>query len=391
VLVRVREKGRRGHFRCGTTDAASLHAAVRNALAVARLDPNAADAARLTTPSQPPPAVDGLCDERVERLTGEEAKALLAREARQEETGRLDWTIASVVVVNNHGLRRAATATTVTAEARAGCGDGAGYAAAAARSLARLDLAALFSRARARRAGPSPSAVSLLDDGPLLLAPEAVATLLDLLNRHGLAASSYQGGSSFLRQHLGAQVFDRAFTLRDDPTNPAGLPFPFDLEGSDKSAVDLVVGGVIRTPALDRRSSISLGLAPTAHAIGGEEALATNLFLVAGELGEADLLRAGAGGRWISRLDQATLEDAQRGSFRARARGVRGIDAAGLERAVPDQVWESSLLRCFAHLLGVGRDVIVARTSSSFWGGITTPALLLESSGTFRPLRRGPA
>jgi len=35
------------------------------------------------------------------------------------------------------------------------------------------------------------------------------------------SAISYYQGSSFLRQHLDVQVFDRAINLRDDATDPA--------------------------------------------------------------------------------------------------------------------------------------------------------------------------
>ena len=65
------------------------------------------------------------------------------------------------------------------------------------------------------------------------------------------ARGRFRDGSSALAAARGQSLFDPALTLRDDGTDPAGLPFPFDLAGVAKRPLDLVAAGVVATPAVD--------------------------------------------------------------------------------------------------------------------------------------------
>ena len=245
-------------------------------------------------------------------------------------------------------------------------------------------MSSLVGRASRRRAEGD---TAELPDGPVpvILSPEAVIQLLSLLNRVAFSASAYQDGTSFLREHLGVQVFDRKFSLRDDGTDPSGLPIPFDLEGTAKCSVDLIAAGTPKTPALDQRQAALLGLPPTGHAIAGNDARAEHLFVEPGELSDEDILASAEGGLWISWLDPLECFDPSRVQIRSVARGLRLVEGGKLGRPLPDMRWNDSVLRMFSSLQGVGRD---RQTSAidGFLGGITAPPIVLPEITALTPL-----
>src|SRR6185503_11826896 len=162
-----------------------------------------------------------------------------------------------------NGLRRAAALTSAWIEVVCGRQPGAGRAAAASRSLLRPDPQQVRERAR-RRHGPADVVPPPAEPTPLLLAQEAAAALVELLNRQALRADAFHSGLSFLHGRLGQPVFHPAIHLRDDPCDPRGLPVPFDLLGAAARPLDMIAGGRALTPAIDDRLAATLGRAPTA-------------------------------------------------------------------------------------------------------------------------------
>jgi predicted Zn-dependent protease len=223
---------------------------------------------------------------------------------------------------------------------------------------------------------------------PVVVSEEAVIDLCRLLNQVAFSAVSYYDGSSFLRQHLGVQVFDRELGLRDDGTDPAGLPFPFDLEGTAKRPFDLILKGIPKTPALDQRQAARLGLPPTASAIAGNDARALNLFLQPGERSLEELLAAADGGVWLGWLHHLESHEPQRVQFRARAGGVRRIRDGRLAEALPDLIWEDSLLRAFSTLLGIGQEPALRANPDGYLGATSAPALTIGEVEGLRPADR---
>lgn len=375
LLVRVHERGRVGTHRGGGCECPDIAAAIRQALAQARVHAPLAGMPHLPADDTPTGAGD-LTDPAVLALDSAGAFDLLRRAADRGDRARLSWTTGQAVLANSRGLRRRAQATSVSVSTRSGEGPGAGSASQAARSLADLDLPAAGARARARAA----AAAAASDPGegplPLWLSPEATAALVRATADGAFAAHTYRDGTSFLRDHLGVQVFDRRIALRDDGSDPRGLPFPFDFEGTAKHAVELITAGTPRTPALDQRHAALLGLPATGHAAGGDDARAEHLFLQPGEASEEELAAAAAGGLWVGELSAIELYDPRRASFRARARGVRRVGEGGLGARVPDLLWHGNLLGALANVLAVGRQTV--RVAGGTWlGGTVAPALVL--------------
>ena len=373
VTVRVREGGRPGFHRTGGGRAGALDAAVRHALGAARAAPpeSLPPLPEGTEPKSPPAAI---CDPALERLHAKSARRFLREALDDDEAAIVEWTIGQAAIANSRELARASRASSVLVEVRSGDGPGAGFVRHAARSLAGLELPRLVETARGRRA-PAGEAALPPSGAPVLLAPEAAIELVELLNLHAFSSRAVVDGESFLLQHTGVQVFDRALHLVDDACRESGLPFPFDLEGVPKVPVELVAAGVPRTPALDTVSAARVGLAPTCHCTGGEEAYPLNTFLRPGKHGERDLLRIADGGVWVSRLDEVECFDPGRMRVRARARGVRRLRAGRLAEPVVDLVWEDSLLRVFSNLPGIGETCSSRPSPEGFLGGTSAPAL----------------
>ncbi len=388
VLVRVVEGRRQGWHRTETADVNQLQSGVRQALALAKVQQRVKRRPVLPTDKRQPRFVHELLDERISSLEPGSAEELLGSWCAAGVRGRLRWSETHLAVWNSHGVRRSAATTELSFEAVAGDGPGAGRAAGSARTLAVLEPQEICRRAQRLAAGTPAAGAPLAElaagSVPVLLAPEATAELLNVLNIFTFSGRAYLEGTSFLARHRNDQVFDRCFNLRDDGTRMPGVPFPFDLEGSLKRPVDLIVKGQPSSPALNVYQGALAGLRPTAQAVGGQDSFFGNLFLLPGEASEDELLAAADGGLWIGWLDPPECDEPTHLSVRARARGVRRIEGGRLGAPLPDLVWEETLLGALARLRLVGRESVVRSTPTTPMGAISAPAVVLTGSDGFR-------
>jgi predicted Zn-dependent protease len=381
VLARVRESGRCGIHRtsgCGVSD---LERAVRQALASARLSPPSPVPLLAEGAEGALPPLAGLHDPELARMTPGRARELVQRLADRglaETTVRLGWAEGRMAVVASRGLRRKAEVTSAWASVTSGRGPGAGTAATASRSLAGLGPSSLLDRARARQAPDGDAGDAPDGPVPVVLSQEAAAALLEMLNRRAFTSTAFHHGAPFLRDALGMPVFHAAISLRDDATDPRGIPFPFDLLGSAKRPLDLVERGVFLTPALDETLALDLGRRPTPHLVAPDEAAPGHLFLLPGELADADLLRNAEGGVWIGALEPVQSHDPGSLGFRTTARGVRRIQAGALGEPLPDLLWEADLRALLAEGVAVGSEPVTVPLGDGLFGGITAPVLFLE-------------
>ena len=382
-MVRVRDGRRSGSHRTGGGRAGELDGPIRLAMAAARASaPESAPS--LPDRGEPPlPSVD-VQDPALARLDAEAARRLLKAVLTDDEAAVVEWTVGQAAVANSRDLVRGQRATAIQVEVRSGSGPGAGFVRHAARSIDALELDRLVETARERRAKGNGAALQP-DGASVLLAPEAALELLELLNLYAFSSRSILEGESFLLQHMGVQVFDRRLHLLDDGSSKLGLPFPFDLEGRTKTAVELVSSGVPKTPALDTATAARVGLEPTCNCTGGEEAYPLNTFLGTGDHDDSALFEIADGGVWISRLDEVECFDPGRMRVRARARGVRRIRDARLGEPVVDLVWEDSLLRVLSNLLAIGATCYSRTSRDGFLGGTTAPALVVSGVDGLAP------
>lgn len=389
LLVRVRESGRTGLHRAGSAEPAEIARTVREALAQARLAPPTPPPLLPSGAADPLPASQeamGLADPELAGMTPARAREILQRLAGRGEQAQLGWAEGSLVVANSRGLRRAAGLTSVWLAVSCSRSPGAGSAEAVSRSLDRLDVPAVFARARSRHSSEAGEPAEP-PQGPVsvVLSPEAAGCLIDLLNRQALTSTSFAGGA--LRNHLGAQVFHAGFSLRDDATDPRGAPLAFDLLGSARRPIDLVDRGVLLTPAVDDRLAARIGRPPTPHLVAPDEARASHLFAIPGgpAVAEPELLGQADGGLWIGALEAIEAYDPGSLRFRAVACGVRRLEDGVLGAPLPDLVWEDDLQSLLTRLLGMGREAVAIPSGDPLFGATTAPGLAFEGVHGLRP------
>ncbi len=104
-------------------------------------------------------------------------------------------------------------------------------------------------------------------DYTVILRPEAVADMLAFLARLGFGAMAVDDGRSFVAGQRGQRVLGENVTLWDDGHDPAGLPLPFDYEGTPRGRLALIDGGVAGDIATDAYYAGKLSWPNNGHAL----------------------------------------------------------------------------------------------------------------------------
>lgn len=386
VLVRVVEKGRVGWHRTESGGVGDVEIALRQAMALATVQPVARRLPVLPLPSEEIVVPDDLFDPRIAGLDLDAARSQArALCSGSDEEAVVHWSQMQIAVVNSHGLVRQGEATEVTLTFRSGEGPLAGRAAGSARSLRELDAPAIVARARSRRTA-LPLGELPVGASPLFLSGEVTTELLNVVNIFALAGRAFLDGTSVLARHRNIQVFDRGFNLRDDPQAMPGLRFPFDFEGSRKRALDLVVEGKPILPALSQHQGGEAGMESTAQSVGGQDALFGNLFLLPGELDEQALIAEAEGGIFASWIERPECYEPSQLRIRGILRGVRAVRDGRLAQPLPDLLWEDGLLHAFGRLRAIGSSTVVRAMPSTPLGAIGAPPLVLADAAILRLL-----
>lgn len=188
-----------------------------------------------------------------------------------EAAGFCETTHTRVALANSRGHRAADAATHAVCNGIHQARGTAGMGHRESRALAELDGAAIGAEAT-RLAGLTTDPIDVAPGPlPVVLAPEAVATIAIFLGLYGFNARAVAEGRSFAA--LGEQQFDPAFNLRDDVTDPRNVSWGFDAEGTARSRVDLVTDGVCTALAHDRRTAAAAGTSSTGHHVPGSDTM----------------------------------------------------------------------------------------------------------------------
>jgi PmbA protein len=246
------------------------------------------------------------------------ARALAAEEAARTVAGITNSEGASashgrtiVALATSHGFTGGYATSGHGCSASVIAGEGGAmqrdYAHRSARHLTDLEAA----EAIGRRAGERTVArlnPAKLSSGtmPILFDPRVGASLLGHF-AGAITGSAIARRTSFLLDALETEVFARGITIVDDPLRPRGLGSkPFDGEGLPTARRELIADGVLTGWLLDSASARQLGLQPTGNAqrgVGGPPgASTTNLYMEAGALSPADLMKDVKRGLYVTEL-----------------------------------------------------------------------------------------
>ncbi|WP_291298072.1 TldD/PmbA family protein [Elioraea sp.] len=245
------------------------------------------------------------------RAAAAEDAALAVPGISNTEGAEAGFGRAAVAIVATNGFAgsyaRTSHSVSVTAVAGEGTGMERDYDYATAAHLADLEDAAMLGRrageqAIARLNPRRPATASM----PVVYHPRVASSLVGHLTS-AINGASVARGTSFLKDSLGAALFNPSVAIHDDPTRARGLRSrPFDAEGVATRARAIIEGGVLTTWILDSRTARMLGLATTGHAsrgvAGPPSPATTNVWLAAGTITPEALMSDIVEGLYITEL-----------------------------------------------------------------------------------------
>ena len=294
--------------------------------------------------------------------------------------GYLDTEASWEAFASTAGHRAADASTRATIDGIHQTARSAGSGHATSTRLGDLDAAAVGARA-ADLARRSEDFVDVEPEAfEVVLAPEAVATMLTFLAVYGFNAKAHLDGASFAE--LGRTQFDPAVTILDDPTDPRAVGLGFDAEGSPRRGVTLVEDGVTRALAHDRRTAGRTGATTTGGAIPGGEAFGAvplSLRMPGGSTSPADLVAGVERGLLVTTFNYVRVLEPKRQLTTGLTRnGTFLIEHGEIGQAVGNLRFTESFVDALGpgRVLGIGEDDRLA--DGEFGPGmVTCPSLRL--------------
>ncbi len=179
--------------------------------------------------------------------------------------------------------------------------------------------------------------------------------------------------TSFLKDRLGEQLFDKSVRIVDDPLRVRGLRSQtFDAEGVAVKRLAIIDNGVLTSWLLDSATARELGLVTTGHAHRGVSSSPSpgpyNLHLEAGQLSPADLMSDIKEGFYITDLIGSGVNGVT-GDY---SRGAAGfwIENGALTYAVSE-------VTIAGHLLDIFKSMTPAN-DLEFKYGVNAPTVRVE-------------
>lgn len=262
-----------------------------------------------------------------------------------------------------------------------------GWGACAGRGVAALD-----ARGAAQRAVSSVSDAEPRDVAPgeyeVVLAPDAVGTLLEFLGWVAFNGLAHGEGRGALVDRLGTQVAAPTIEIVDDPFAAHTLPRAFDAEGTPKQRVALIGGGVANAVVHDITTAALAGAASTGHALapGGSPygPMPTNLVLAGGEAAdETELIAQVRRGLYVTRLWYVNVVHERSALLTGMTRdGTFWIEDGAITGPARDVRFTDSPLRLLSAARGLTRAQRLV-CEAEFYGtrfasGVVCPALLAD-------------
>jgi predicted Zn-dependent protease len=149
-------------------------------------------------------------------------------------------------------------------------------------------------------------------DYQVVLAPEAVADIMDFLAYVGFSAKAYEQGRSFLSGHLGDQIMNERVTIVDDALASFATGLTFDYEGQPKRRVEMIAQGRANAPVTDSYWAAKTGMANTGHALPAPNSsgpMALNVAMAPGTATMQELIGSVRRGVYVTRFHYVNVED----------------------------------------------------------------------------------
>jgi PmbA protein len=390
IRIRAIVDGRLGAQTCASRDPRDLQHVARRLVEVAHLGPSLEASFGFTRPADIAGGDGGAAAALPTELTA--AGAPVHLRAAFELVRSQGVACSGVLKVHRHtlavatlaGIRRHCVCSEVDARVIAVAGDGSGYSASHGPAAQGVDFEALVRRASdtaLRVRDPVGVATGRYD---VVLAPEAIAELIESMADVSFGALSLLDGTSCLVGRSGVTLCDAAITIEDRATGTAD-PL-FDAEGTTRRAVTFIAAGRGGEPVTDRLTAARMvpAEASTGHARDvtseGAGPAVAHLHLHPGDASEDELIGAVGHGLYIPRFHYVNgLLDTRRAVMTGMTRnGARLIEGGRLTRGVRNLRFTESLLEALTRVGGLGRSPRDVAMAWSDHGTVTAPAVLLH-------------
>ncbi len=227
--------------------------------------------------------------------------------------GKVQTGTTALAIANSKGIDSATTTTSVIATVLSmGPDGGSGWASFNGTDVSELAAVALGDQAaQLARRSINPGE---LEPGEytVVLAPEAVADILQFLGWMGFSAKAVAEGRSFMSGHEGELLMSPLVSISDDALGPQAMGPTFDYEGVGKKRVSLVEKGVAVGPVTDSYWAARTDSPNTGHALpapGTHGPLPLNLVMEPGDASIDELIASVERGVYVTRFHYVNVED----------------------------------------------------------------------------------
>lgn len=288
--------------------------------------------------------------------------------------GGVKSTVQGLAVANSLGIDVAQSTSGIRATVLSmGTNGGSGWASFVSRDASELTAAALGDEAATiaeRSEGPRDLASGTY---AVVLAPEAVADLVEFLGWLSLGAKALQEGRSFMTNRIGEKLLSERISLIDDALAPHAFGLTFDYEGVAKSRVALIDSGVARDVVTDSYWAARTGSANTGHALPAPNSygpLPLNLEMAPGDASIDELIASVDRGVFVTRFHYVNVEDPVPVTLTGMTRdGTFMIENGRLTAPLKNLRFTQSVVSALSDVLGV--------TKNRAWiGSETNPVLV---------------
>lgn len=302
-----------------------------------------------------------------------------SREAGGHCTGMIGRAVTQLAVANSSGLRRHFQATEASGSVTATIGDGTAHWIDVARSPSVLDIEENVDSAIGR-AGRGRSRRTLADgEYVVVMGPEAVGEMIGFLGDLGFSGDLAASGVGVVAGGPDALLGSPLVSITDNALADVGLPIEFDLEGTTKQRVPLIVGGALGSPVTDLATASVLRSVSTGHAhIAREEVpspVAANIVMDAGAASEKVLIAGVERGVYIERIWYTRLVDRQASTITGVSRDACfTIENGELASPVSSARFTQSVFDFLRGIDAVGNRVLSQPIMNVWNGCVSAPA-----------------
>ncbi len=372
VHIKVWENGREGMASTNVLEARALKEAADSAVEIARAGRQAAAPPELAGPSESAAVVS--LDEGVARQTplerAEQVRQFCqsAAKAGQEAYGAYQVEVGELAVANSAGAFQYHAGSLVDFQTVVSHSGASGWAQASHWTLDGVPVQALGEEAIRKAVDSSNRATIEPGSMTVVLDPYATVDLVQMLALPGMSGRAIAEGRSWISERIGEQAMHESVSIWDDGFDTAGVPRPFDAEGTQKVSVDIVRNGSVIGGVYDRETAALVGRQTTGHALSPElspmvryySPLPANLFMASGDVSTQDMIASVDYGAYITRFHYTRHVHPRDCVVTGMTRdGVFLIEGGKITRAVKDLRFTQSYVEALNNIEGLGSDVRV--------------------------------